>query len=137
VTDEAARTFQIEEDAAYAYASRTTSFMRTPGSHPGPIYVFASPILYVLSERRPAISPLATWFDPTSEVWERMMRELTAASPPYIYMANGAIRALTGENPAIADDARTLRSWRDKWYRVLRTDAGGTWYARRDLSPAP
>jgi hypothetical protein len=137
VTDDAARAFQIEEDATYAYASRTTSFLRAPGSHPGPIYVFASPILYVLSERHPAISLLATWFDPTTEAWERMMRELRAASPPYIYMADGAIRSLTAENPAIADDARTLRSWRDEWYRVLRTDAGGTWYARRDLPPVP
>jgi hypothetical protein len=137
LTSDAAREFQIEEDPAYSYASQTTSFLWAPRSHPGPIYVFASPILYILSDRRPAISPLATWFDPTSEAWERMMRELTAASPPYIYMANGAIGSLTAENPAIADDAGALRSWRDEWYRVLRTDSGGTWYTRRNPPPAP
>jgi 4-amino-4-deoxy-L-arabinose transferase-like glycosyltransferase len=137
LTSDAARAFQIEEDPAYSYASRTTSFLSAPRSHPGPIYVFASPILYVISDRPPAISPLATWFDPTSEAWERMMRELTAASPPYIYMANGAIGSLTAENAAITDDARALQSWRHKWYRLLRTDRGGTWYMRRDLSPAP
>jgi len=136
LTSDAARAFQIEGDPAYSYASRTASFLREQGSHPGPIYVFASPILYVLPDRRPAISLLATWFDPTSEAWERMMRELTAASPPYIYMGNGAIASLTAENPAIADDARALRSWRDEWYRELRRDAGGTWYIRRDLSLA-
>jgi Dolichyl-phosphate-mannose-protein mannosyltransferase len=137
VTSAAAREFQIEEDPAYSYASRTTSFLWTPRSHPGPIYVFASPILYVLSDRRPAISPLATWFDPTSEAWERMMTELTAASPPYIYLENGAIGSLTAENPAIADDAQEFRLWRDEWYRVLRTDSGGTWYTRRDLPTPP
>jgi hypothetical protein len=130
---DSARDYQLEHDTAYAYAFRTTSFLRASGSHPGPIYVFASPILYVLSDRPPAISMLATWFDPTSEAWERMAAELMAASPPYIYVADGAIETLTAENPAIADDARALRSWLERRYRELGTDVGGTWYVRRDL----
>jgi hypothetical protein len=133
LTVDAARAYQLEQDSAYAYAYRTTSFLRASGSHPGPIYVFASPILYVLSYRPPAISPLATWFDPTSEMWERMMTELTAASPPYIYIAHEAVETLTAENPAISDDARVLRSWLERMYRELRPDADGMWYRRRDL----
>jgi hypothetical protein len=133
LTPDSARGYQLEHDPAYAYAFRTTSFLRASGSHPGPISVFASPILYVLSDRPPAISLLATWFDPTSEAWERMAAELTAASPPYIQVADGAIETLTAENSAIADDARALRSWLERRYRELRTDAGGTWYVRRDL----
>jgi hypothetical protein len=133
LTPDSARGYQLEHDRAYAYAFRTTSFLRASASHPGPIYVFASPILYVLSDRPPAISLLATWFDPTSEAWDRMAVELTAASPPYVYMASGAIESLTAENPAIADDARALRSWLEQRYRELRTDVGGTWYVRRDL----
>jgi hypothetical protein len=107
--------------------------LRASASHPGPIYVFASPILYVLSDRPPAISMLATWFDPTSEAWDRMAGELMAASPPYIYMGKGAIASLTAENPAISDDARALRSWLEHGYRELRPDADGVWYLRRDL----
>jgi hypothetical protein len=133
LTPDSARDYQLEHDPAYAYAFRTTSFLRASASHPGPVYVFASPILYVLSDRPPAISMLATWFDPTSEAWERMAAELTAASPPYIYVAQGAIETLTAENPAIADDARALRSWLERRYRELRTDVGGTWYVRREL----
>ena len=133
LTPDSARGYQLEHDTAYAYAFRTTSFLRASTSHPGPIYVFASPILYVLSDRPPAISLLATWFDPTSEAWDRMAAELTAASPPYIHVADGAIETLTAENPAIADDARALRSWLERRYRELRTDVGGTWYVRRDL----
>jgi len=133
LTPDSVRGYQLEHDSAYAYAFRTTSFVRASGSQPGPIYVFASPILYVLSDRPPAISLLATWFDPTSEAWERMAAELTATAPPYIYVAHGAIETLTAENPAIADDARALRSWLARRYRELRTDVGGTWYVRRDL----
>jgi hypothetical protein len=133
LTPASAREYQLEHDTAYAYAFRTTSFLRASASHPGPIYVFASPILYVLSDRPPAISLLATWFDPTSEAWDRMAAELTAASPPYIHVADGAIETLTAENPAIADDARALRSWLERRYRELRTEVGGTWYVRRDL----
>jgi hypothetical protein len=133
LTSDSSRDYQLEHDPAYAYAFRTTSFLRASASYPGPIYVFASPILYVLSDRPPAISMLATWFDPTSEAWDRMAGELTAASPPYIYMASGAIETLTAENPAIADDARALRSWVARRYQELRTDVGGTWYVRRDL----
>ncbi len=133
LTADSARGYQLEHDSAYAYAFRTTSFLRASASYPGPIYVFSSPILYVLSDRPPAISLLATWFDPTSEAWERMGAELTAASPPYIYVADGAIETLTAENPAIADDARALRSWLERRYRELGTDVGGTWYVRRDL----
>jgi hypothetical protein len=133
LTPDAARGYQIQHDTAYAYGLRTTSFLRASGSHPGPIYVFASPILYVLSDRPPAISMLATWFDPTSEAWERMMKELMTAWPPYIYMANGAIASLIAENPAISDDARVLRSWLEHGYRELRPAAEGVWYLRRDL----
>jgi hypothetical protein len=133
LSPDSARGYQLEHDTAYAYAFRTTSFLRASASQPGPIYVFASPILYVLSDRPPAISPLATWFDPTSEAWERMAAELMVASPPYIYVGDGAIETLTAENPAIADDARALRSWLERRYRELRTDVGGTWYVRRYL----
>jgi len=133
LTPDSARGYQLEHDTAYAYAFRTTSFLRASTSNPGPIYVFASPILYVLSDRPPASSLLATWFDPTSEAWERMAAELTAASPPYIYVAHGAIETLTAENPAIGDDARALRAWLGRRYREMRTDVGGTWYVQRDL----
>jgi hypothetical protein len=136
LTADAARGFGVEHDAAYADALRTTSFLRASGSIPGPIYVFASPILYVLSDRPPAVAYLATWFDPTSEAWQEMMTELARARPPYIYVQDGALLSLAVRNPSLSDDMETLRAWLASGYRDLRTDAGGTWYIRRDLSSA-
>jgi hypothetical protein len=130
LTSDAARTFQVEHDQAYASAFRATAFLRTGESEPGPIYVFASPIMYVLSDRTPAIAYLATWFDPTNGAWHRMMDELTQARPTYIFVERGALGSLTSRNPTLADDMRTLSRWLLDAYVELRTDADGTWYQR-------
>jgi hypothetical protein len=129
-----ARTYQSEIDQAYAESQATTSFLRSPQSHPGPIYVFGSPIIYVHAGRSPAISPLATWFHPTREAWHRMMREMTAAMPAYILVAEGALESVTVDNPSLVGDMRALRAWLDQQYETLRSDVGGTWYLRRDLA---
>jgi hypothetical protein len=129
-----ARPYQAEQDRAYAVALDTTSFLRAPGSDPGPIYVFGSPIVYILAGRSPAISFLATWFSPTTEAWHRMVAELTAAPPKYILVTDGALGSFTADNPALADEVRSLRSWLEQRYQVLRTDVGGVWYLRRDLA---
>ncbi len=134
LNSESARSYQVEHDQAYADALGTTSFLRAPGSYPGPIYVFGSPIVYLLAGRSPAISFLATWFSPTSEAWQRMIGELTTASPAYILVTDGALESFTHDNPALADDVRGLRSWLQQRYQELRTDVGGIWYLRRDLS---
>lgn len=129
LTRESARAFQIQHDHAYADASRTTSFLRGKGGAPGPIYAFASPILYVLADRSPAIPSLATWFAPTREAWHRMMTQLTERPPRYILVNDGALRSFVAENPTLTG-VDVLRSWLAERYRVLRTDVGGTWYER-------
>jgi hypothetical protein len=129
-----ARTYQSELDQAYAEAQETTSFLRSPESHPGTIYVFGSPILYVHAGRIPAISPLATWFHPTREAWHRMFREMAAAVPTYILVTEGSLESFTVDNASLAGEMRVLRAWLDQHYETLRTDVGGTWYLRRDLA---
>lgn len=129
-----ARSYQAEHDQAYAEAQATTSFLRRRGSHPGAIYVFGSPLLYVHAGRSPAISPLATWFHPTRDAFRRMMRELTTAMPPYILVTEGAMDSFTIDNPTLAGGVHVLRTWLGLHYEKLRSDVGGTWYLRGDLS---
>jgi hypothetical protein len=128
------RVYQAERNRDYADALATTSFLRDPGSHPGPIYVFASPILYPLAGRPPATPLLAPWFHPTSERWHRLMAELWDASPPYVLVSDWALEAITGYNPALEREVDLLRSRLAQRYLELRTDVGGTWYVRAELA---
>jgi hypothetical protein len=126
--------YQADRDQAYADGLAATSFLREPGSHGGPIYVFADPILYHLAGRDPAISLLAPWFHPTSDLWRRLRTELEAAPPPYVFVDEGALEAIIGYNPTMADRIDSLRSWIGSRYIELRSNVGGTWYLRLDLS---
>ena len=131
-TTDHGRAFQAAQDAEYADAIAITSFLRTPERQPGPIYVFGSPLFYVLADRSPAIAPLATWFHPTSEAWRWMRDDLVAASPAYILIADGAMEFFTYENPALKEEVRALDVWLHEHYETLPTAAGGTWLVRRD-----
>jgi hypothetical protein len=120
----------------YALDRATVAFLAEPGSHPGPIYVFAMPNLYLFSGRPPAIPFLAAWFRPTSDLWHRMVRELEEAAPPYILIQDHEMRFIIEQNPALTNEVRGLPARLEKRYRALREDEGGTWYVRRDLAPS-
>ena len=131
---EAVRAHQAERDSGYADLLSTTAFLREPGSHAGPIYAFDSPVLYVLAGRPPAAPLLAPWFHPTSELWDRLMGDLEAASPAYIFVSDAALETIVGYNPALGPEVDALRAWVAGRYDQLRTDARGTWHVRSDLA---
>jgi hypothetical protein len=63
-----------------------------------------------------------------------MTRDLIAAAPPYVFVADGAFASQIADNPAIANGVSAIRSWLGHRYEVLRTDVGGAWYVARDLA---
>lgn len=127
-----ARSYQTEHDQAYAQAAVSTRFLFEPGAAPGAIYVFGSPIYYVLTDRSPAIPYFANWFHATQETWATMQGDLDRAMPPYVLVTPGALRSFVEADPELASDVADLRSWLDRHYQPLRTRPDGTWYARRD-----
>jgi uncharacterized MnhB-related membrane protein len=131
-----ARRFQAAHDPGYGEDLDMSSFLRRPG-HPGSVYVFGNPLTYVLAERPPAISVLATWFHPTEAIWDRMVRELQAAVPAYVLIEDGGLEFFTDHNPDLADEVLALQSWLEDRYERFRSGEGWTWYARRGAADPP
>ena len=57
-----------------------------------------------------------------------------SALPPYILVKDGAMDSFTRDNPTLASGVDVLRTWLGLHYETLRSDVGGTWYLRADLS---
>jgi hypothetical protein len=121
----------------YASIRSRTSFLREPGSHPGPIYVFDLPVYYLYAGRRPAIPWVANWFHPTDRPWKRLLADLNDARPPYVRVAPAALEGIAGHRPSLRDDVAGVVPFIESRYRVLSRDEDGTWYIRRDLPDEP
>lgn len=131
--DASLRPYQAERNHDYAVAANTTAFLQDPHSRPGPIYVFANPLLYHIADRPPAIPLLAPWFYPTTALWHRLVDDLMDARPSYILVSDQALETMAGYNPAIQQEVEAFPLRLEQRYARLRTDVGGTWYVRGDL----
>lgn len=128
------RLYQAAHSQEYADALATTSFLREPGSYPGPIYVFGNLRVYDLAGRPPAI-PLLIWgTSPPNGSWNRLMTDLEKAAPAYILVTDRALQSILRYDPTLKPEVSTLRSRLERRYEEIRTDAGGTWYLQRDLA---
>jgi hypothetical protein len=122
---------------AYASIRSRTAFLRAPGSHPGPIYVFDLPVYYLYAGRRPAIPWVAPWFHPTDRPWKRLLADLNGARPPYVRVAAAGLQGIVDHRPSLRDDVAGIVPFIERRYRVLSRDDDGTWYIRRDLPDEP
>jgi hypothetical protein len=117
----------------YASIRSRTAFLRQPGSHPGPIYVFDLPVYYLYAGRHPAIPWVANWFHPTDRPWKRLLADLNDARPAYVRVAPAALQGIADHRPSLRDDVAGVVPFIESRYRVLSRDEDGTWYIRRDL----
>ncbi len=112
---------------AYAEAIRETDWLRDPAVRPGPIFVASDPLFHTLSGR-PMATAIHGWSLEllTPELWQRLLDELRAARPVYVYVDSGSYRyaQLVGERcPALCD-------WLAAEYREARRTPTGVWYER-------
>jgi hypothetical protein len=125
--------FQAARYPHYASIRARTAFLRTPGSHPGPIYVIDTPAYYVLAGRPPAMPLLAPWFHPTDRLWHQWLTDLTRTSPAYVRVSDAALQTIVDSRPALRDAVARVVPLIERRYRMLSADAGGRWYVRADL----
>lgn len=88
---EAIRAYQIGVSTDYARLARQTAILGASDALQGPIYVLGDPILYRLTKRDQAI-PTSGWsWDRFPEsMWARLVPELVAAKPVYIFIEPNA-----------------------------------------------
>jgi hypothetical protein len=133
-TKEPMRRYQAVLSEEYADALATTFFLREPASYPGPIYVFGYQHVYMLAARPPAIPILIWGTSPPNGSWNQLMRDLEDSAPAYILATKRGLQSILRYDPALKVEVSTLRSRLERRYEPIRTDAGGTWYLRRDLA---
>lgn len=128
LTDPAARRELLVERSAGAYRhfARVTEFLRAPGAAPGPIFVLGNPLAYWVSGRAPAIAMPGGMSIYTAAEWQRIARELAAASPPYILLEDPMAEALA-ERSEIAAPLLELLSRR---YRPAARFGTAHWLVR-------
>jgi hypothetical protein len=118
-------------DLRYATFPDNVAFLRAAGSMPGPIYVFATPLLYYLADRRPATAFPGTWWENyDASVWKRIADELAERRPPYIFVDNEAA-------PMVAERLPRISRFLADCYRERHRDSRGTWFERTDQAAQP
>ncbi len=81
--------YQSLSYSRYGVALEETAFLKQPGSLPGNIYVIGEPIFYLLADRAQAVPLLGCVPEILlTEQWTALMSQLTAAKPPYIFVAS-------------------------------------------------
>ena len=133
-TGAAVAAYQARYYPTYAAIRSKTAFLRSRQSHPGPIYVFDSPIYYFHAQRRPSVPLLAPWFHPTDRLWGSLRDGLEQAPPAYVRVSPEALEAIVENRPDVRRTVEALGPWIARHYEVLRQDETGTWHVRRDLA---
>lgn len=128
VTDRQAA--RVGTGRAYAEAIRETEWLRDPAVKPGPIFVASDPLFHTLSGR-PMATNIHGWSLEllTPELWQRLLGELRAARPVYVYVDSGSYRY----EHLITERSPEFREWLTAEYREARRTSTGVWYER--LSP--
>jgi hypothetical protein len=103
---------QIREDSA---------FLNDPSSRPGPIFLVGGSLRYYLTGRPPA-TPIFGLPSFLTDRWSDETAGLERVRPPYAYISNGYINDIESGAPEILHFIH-------RNYRVVRSDAIGTWYA--------
>lgn len=118
--------YQSEVNSDYKIALSETEFLAQPESLPGGIFVGGNPLYYYLSGREQAI-PTEGWMLEylLPEQWQQLREQLSAASPPYIFMETSFLKLLPDRSP------ETVHFIEER-YRVLRTSGAGNWYVLQD-----
>lgn len=106
------------------YAAIADSVALLPADDRAPIYVFGSPLYYLLSGRAQAI-PIHgwAWGSMPERIWRQLPVMLDAARPGRIFLAFEIETLLRSEHPHLA-------ALLDRDYRRERTDALGGWLVR-------
>jgi hypothetical protein len=120
--------YQDDLSANYRAARSDLSFLSSPTSRPGKIFVCGNPIFYILSGREQAI-PSNGWmlelFLP--EQWERFENELLEVRPRYIFVDKEYSALINEHSPDIAAILSDL-------YTKVHLNSNGIWY---ELSADP
>jgi hypothetical protein len=123
-SQESRRRYQRAVSGEYTTVLSEVAFLQEPGSLPGRIYVFGSPLYHFLSNRGQA-TPLNGWFmemAPAAQ-WQQVAAQLEEVRPPYIFVAR-----IEGE--LIREHSPTLTALLHTAYLPLRESRAGLWYVR-------
>lgn len=121
--------FRAEHGRFYAEASQVGDIIRNDPL-PGDIYVFGYPLIYLKSERAPAL-PISgwTWEYHLKSEWETLPGELKRATPAFIFVEQMYDDMLARQAPEVVTMLR-------QDYQAVHTDRMGTLY-RRSAPAAP
>ena len=104
-----------------------SAFLSLPGALKGPIFVWGSPLIYVLSGREPA-SAVQGWnlhLTMTMGLFDRQADDLERTLPCYIFLTHKPHEDFVLQVPR-------LRSLMRDHYTVQRRGSLGTWHRRKD-----
>jgi hypothetical protein len=112
-------------DGYYPIAQRSSAFLRTPGSRPGPVLVIGQAELQYFSGRDlagPVSGQTPEQLD--SRLWRKIREELRDVRPPYVFFADDYHDLIRERSPETRDQIA-----RD--YCRFRRAPDGWWLARR------
>ncbi len=119
--------FRMSRGETYFRLVPEVRFLTRPDARPGPIYVIGDPLVYWLSGRKQAVprsGGILTSFLTASE-WAKIVADLRAARPPYLFVQSEYVPVLEKTRPR--SDALFALLASD--YRPLKSDEMGFWYA--------
>ncbi len=105
----------------YGEAARIADMVDWDTAQPGRIFVFGSPLVYLLSDRRPALPIVGGLSVLLPEQWRTLIDELNRRRPPYVFIKSGARKM-------IADDLPEMMSILDSRYTAINESEDGRWY---------
>jgi hypothetical protein len=122
---ENAAAFRDAMSGGYRTARKETSFLSSPDSLPGRIFVCGDPIFYFISGRDQAIA-LSGWCLEFyyHEKWLELNAQLRSAQPPYIFVAEYYLDYIRTKSPATFELL-------DAHYKALPSTPAGAWFIRR------
>lgn len=117
--------YRSEIDPGYRQARLDTAFLATPGARPGPIYVFGSPVMMLLAQRRQALRWSGWgWEAYTEREWGALASELRQQRPVYVFMDDYNRPLVAANSPETLDALAAL-------YEAQAPGPHGTWYRLR------
>jgi len=112
-----------EDYPEYGRATRIAAMVNWDNASPGRIFVFGSPLIYLLSDRRPALPIIGGLSVLLPEQWRTLTQELVRRRPPYVFIKSPARQMITDDQPemwAVINTDYTLISESEdgRWYRI-------------------